>query len=167
MPPILELLTTGGGGVRFNPNLYADGKVCLSLLGTWHGSGDKSEKWNPRASSLAQVLMSVQHQILVAEPYFNEPSYEATRGSAEGDANSRDYNANLRAETVRLAMVDALRHPPPGFETFVKAHFAALKPKLLQTLRRWMEDEEQHGGGGPGGKLGVGVAALLAELEKL
>jgi hypothetical protein len=27
------LLTTGHGTVRFNPNLYNCGKVCLSLLG--------------------------------------------------------------------------------------------------------------------------------------
>ena len=39
---------------RFNPNLYADGKVCLSLLGTWHG-GDSSEKWDPVRSNLMQV----------------------------------------------------------------------------------------------------------------
>ena len=32
-PPKVRLLTTGGGKVRFNPNLYQDGKVCLSLLG--------------------------------------------------------------------------------------------------------------------------------------
>lgn len=31
------LATTGGGKVRFNPNLYNNGKVCLSLLGTWSG----------------------------------------------------------------------------------------------------------------------------------
>lgn len=28
-PPRVRLLTTGGGKVRFNPNLYANGKVCL------------------------------------------------------------------------------------------------------------------------------------------
>ena len=28
-----------GGKVRFNPNLYNDGKVCLSILGTWAGPG--------------------------------------------------------------------------------------------------------------------------------
>jgi len=39
---------------RFNPNLYADGKVCLSLLGTWH-SGEASHKWQPASSSLYQV----------------------------------------------------------------------------------------------------------------
>lgn len=39
---------------RFNPNLYADGKVCLSLLGTWHG-GDATEKWDPLRSNLLQA----------------------------------------------------------------------------------------------------------------
>ena len=28
-PPRVRLMTTGGGTVRFNPNLYANGKVCL------------------------------------------------------------------------------------------------------------------------------------------
>ena len=36
-PPLMHLRTTGGGSVRFNPNLYNCGKVCLSLLGTWPG----------------------------------------------------------------------------------------------------------------------------------
>ena len=57
VPPIVQLVTTGHGTVRFNPNLYQDGKVCLSVLGTWHG--DSSEKWNPTQSSLYQVGVSV------------------------------------------------------------------------------------------------------------
>ena len=32
-PPRVKFLTTGGGTVRFNPNLYQNGKVCLSILG--------------------------------------------------------------------------------------------------------------------------------------
>ena len=32
-PPRVKLMTTGGGEVRFNPNLYKNGKVCLSILG--------------------------------------------------------------------------------------------------------------------------------------
>jgi baculoviral IAP repeat-containing protein 6 len=35
-PPLVKLTTTGGGTVRFNPNLYNCGKVCLSLLGMMH-----------------------------------------------------------------------------------------------------------------------------------
>lgn len=49
-PPQCKISTTGGAQVRFNPNLYADGKVCLSLLGTWRGNA--SEKWDPNISSL-------------------------------------------------------------------------------------------------------------------
>ncbi|XP_052131673.1 ubiquitin-conjugating enzyme E2 Z-like [Frankliniella occidentalis] len=32
-PPKVRFMTTSGGKVRFNPNLYSNGKVCLSLLG--------------------------------------------------------------------------------------------------------------------------------------
>lgn len=34
-------------------NLYNNGKVCLSLLGTW--SGGQGEGWDPTASSMLQV----------------------------------------------------------------------------------------------------------------
>ena len=37
-PPKMLITTTGHGKIRFNPNLYSCGKVCLSLLGTWRGS---------------------------------------------------------------------------------------------------------------------------------
>lgn len=50
VPPLVTFRTTAGGRVRFNPNLYACGKVCLSLLGTWSG-----EKWIPNTSTLLQV----------------------------------------------------------------------------------------------------------------
>lgn len=53
-PPSVQFLTTGGGRVRFNPNLYDSGKVCLSLLGTWSG-----EKWIPGHSTLMQVREGV------------------------------------------------------------------------------------------------------------
>lgn len=39
--------------MRFNPNLYNCGKVCLSLLGTW--SGGQGEGWDAHSSSALQV----------------------------------------------------------------------------------------------------------------
>lgn len=32
-PPKVKLMTTDAGKVRFNPNMYKNGKVCLSILG--------------------------------------------------------------------------------------------------------------------------------------
>lgn len=63
---------------RLNPNLYEDGKVCVSLLGTWSGRG--TEVWNPTTSTLLQVIVSIQGLILVDEPYFNEAGYEKQKG---------------------------------------------------------------------------------------
>lgn len=79
VPPLVTFMTTGGGQVRFNPNLYIDGKVCLSLLGLTF-SQDESQRWNPEQSSLGQILLSIQSQIFgVKEPYFNEGSGERSQ----------------------------------------------------------------------------------------
>ncbi|KAF2446851.1 UBC-like protein [Karstenula rhodostoma CBS 690.94] len=67
-PPQVKFKTTGNGTASFNPNLYSDGKVCLSLLGTWEG-----EPWNPAESTLLQVLVSIQAMILCEDPWYNEP----------------------------------------------------------------------------------------------
>lgn len=32
-PPKVKLMTTDAGRVRFNPNFYKNGKVCISILG--------------------------------------------------------------------------------------------------------------------------------------
>jgi baculoviral IAP repeat-containing protein 6 len=87
-PPLIHLRTTGRGAVRFNPNLYNCGKVCLSLLGTWPGAyvfiifysipciiidaaTRPEEQWSPK-STLLQVIVSIQSMIFVDVPYFNE-----------------------------------------------------------------------------------------------
>lgn len=66
---------------RLNPNLYEDGKVCVSLLGTWSGRG--TEVWNSTTSTLLQVIVSIQGLILVDEPYFNEAGYEKQKGMSK------------------------------------------------------------------------------------
>lgn len=65
-PPKLTFLTTGAGEVRFNPNLYQDGKVCLSILNTWEGRPE--EKWNPYCS-LLQVLVSIQVSLIIVSHF--------------------------------------------------------------------------------------------------
>ncbi|EDO28085.1 predicted protein, partial [Nematostella vectensis] len=113
-PMQINFETTGHHTVRFNPNLYNDGKVCLSILNTWHGRPE--EKWNAQTSSFLQVLVSTQSLILVAEPYFNEPGYERSRGTPSGQQNSQEYNANIRQACVRWAMLEQLRKPSACFK---------------------------------------------------
>ena len=66
-------------------NLYEEGKVCLSILGTW--AGERSESWSAARSSLLQAFVSIQGLVLVKDPYFCEPSFEKMRGTEEGMLN--------------------------------------------------------------------------------
>ncbi|KAL7506768.1 hypothetical protein ACHAXN_003984 [Cyclotella atomus] len=115
--PKVQFLTTDGGRIRFNPNLYNCGKVCLSLLGTWQGPG-----WISGESTLLQVLISIQSLILVPDPYFNEPGWEPSRGTPRGEAASKNYNSNIRRHTVTesierlLANILNKKNPYPEFE---------------------------------------------------
>jgi ubiquitin-protein ligase len=143
-PPVMLFETTGGGRVRFNPNLYADGKICLSLLGTWHGHS-ASEKWNPDQSSLWQILVSIQGMILVEDPYFNEPNVEQMRGQPEGEAASARRNSQIQRDNIRWAMIDVLKNPRPGFEAAIMAHFKALRVPLLEQCKRWLQAEALQG----------------------
>jgi ubiquitin-protein ligase len=130
-PPKFKLLTTGGGRVRFNPNLYACGKVCLSLLGTWTGPS-----WT-QASTLLQVLVSIQSLILVEDPYFNEPGYEASINTPHGRSQSAAYNKRVRRDTVVAAMLANIRHPPPHVERAVREHFRLKRRAVKVQMGVW------------------------------
>ena len=66
------------------------------------------------------MLVSIQSLILVSEPYFNEPGYERSRGTAAGTANCREYDSNIRQATVKYAMLEMLKHPPACFKEVSK-----------------------------------------------
>jgi len=136
-PPHVEIITTGGGKFRFNPNLYDTGKVCLSLLGTW--GGKEGESWNPSQSTILQILLSIQSIIFCEEPYFNEPGYESSRGTQKGKISSDKYNQPVRFNTMLLAMINQLQNPSFGFEEVIKTHFKLMKDKIYQKLDSWSE----------------------------
>ncbi|CAF1018140.1 unnamed protein product [Rotaria sordida] len=138
--PSINLETTGNHTVRFNPNLYNDGKVCLSILNTWHGRPE--EKWNA-TSTFLQVLVSIQSLIFVPEPYFNEPGYERTRGTATGTAQSLEYDANIRQATVRWAMLEQLRNPPGCFTDIIRRHFFLKRNEVIDQCESWIRELQE------------------------
>lgn len=92
--PRVRLMTTDAGRVRFNPHLYASGKVCLSILGTWEGPA-----WSP-AQGMESVLVSIQ-SMLNEEPYRDEPLLASELVNA--GAVTR-YNNFIQHETIRVAV---------------------------------------------------------------
>lgn len=96
-PPQVMLMTVNNI-VRFNPNLYEGGKVCLSILGTWAGPA-----WKP-IMNIRLVLNSIQ-SLMGYQPIQNEPSYELIAPDSE---SSMQYNISLIYHTYSLAIMDVL-----------------------------------------------------------
>ncbi|OMO76431.1 Ubiquitin-conjugating enzyme, E2 [Corchorus capsularis] len=132
-PPLVHYHS---GGLRLNPNLYESGKVCLSLLNTWTGSG--TEVWNPGSSTILQVLLSLQALVLNEKPYFNEAGYDKQLGRVEGETNSVSYNENAYLATCQ-SMLYILRKPPKHFEALVKEHFSRQAEMILSACNAYME----------------------------
>ena len=106
---LMQMVHYNSAGLRLNPNLYESGKICLSLLNTW--TGTDTEVWNPGASTILQVLLSLQALVLNEKPYFNEAGYDQQIGRAEGEKNSVSYNENAFLVTTK-SMMYLLRKPP-------------------------------------------------------
>ncbi|RLN27645.1 putative ubiquitin-conjugating enzyme E2 23 [Panicum miliaceum] len=123
-------------GLRVNPNLYPSGTVCLSLLGTFGGQGD--ELWSPEASSVLQVVVSIQGLVLNAQPYYNEAGYEAQVGTPEGRRNELPYSENTYLLNLQT-MIHLLRRPPAGFEDFVRNHFLRRGRHVLLACEAYLE----------------------------
>jgi ubiquitin-protein ligase len=131
--PKMRLLTTGMGRFRFNPNLYKDGYVCLSLLGTWDGPG-----WDPETSTILQILISIQAMIFCDWPYCNEPGW----GGNEGQPVAKKFNQLLQCATAWYAMHDFLvdeKAIPVYFRQVVWGHFTLNKAAVLRTLKAWLD----------------------------
>lgn len=102
------------GTVRFNPNLYQRGKVCLSIINTWPGP-----KWTS-VQSIRSILLSIQ-SLLNYYPLMNEPGYDTL---SPDDERIKLYNNIIKYETLRLgvfAMLDNSTHPE--FNDIIKNHF--------------------------------------------
>ncbi|CAL5096198.1 unnamed protein product [Urochloa decumbens] len=135
-PNVPPMVNYRAGGLRLNPNLYACGKVCLSLLNTWSGSG--CEKWNPSNSTMLQVLVSIQALVLNAKPYFNEPGYAMQVHTPHGEKKSLAYNEDTFLLSCRT-MLYSLRNPPKNFEDFVAGHFHKYGRSILVACRAYLD----------------------------
>ncbi|ROW16093.1 hypothetical protein VPNG_01921 [Cytospora leucostoma] len=101
--PSVTAVTTNGGRCRFNPNIYSQGRVCLSILGTWRG--ERGEEWSS-AQGLESILLSIQ-SLMSSNPYENEPGFEDANESQD-KKNQQDYVQKIRHETLRISVIQRL-----------------------------------------------------------
>lgn len=85
----------------------------MSLLGTWRGNA--TENWDPKLSTLLQVLVSIQAIIMSDDIYFNEPGFEGEQGTVEGNKRNEAYSNIVKYCNVKYAMIENIKKPPNGF----------------------------------------------------
>lgn len=126
-PPVFTYLTNDGL-TRFNPNLYKNGKVCLSLLNTWPG-----ERWSA-IQSLGSVLQCIQSAVMTEEPLLNEPGYANFRTHPDFEPYRRMvFHAVLETAILRqMSVPSAYLVPVHGV---VSGLIKAARPRLLEKAR--------------------------------
>ncbi|KAL8639540.1 MAG: hypothetical protein Q9228_003433 [Teloschistes exilis] len=147
--PTVWNLTTGQGQMIFNPNLPADGKVCLSLLGTWPGPHEG--QWQPYKSTILQVLVSIQSMILGSEwPLENNLGFEnAHLHGGYHEQQCLSYKEHVRKGTVRYAILDWLkrREMRDGIWSGVLREYIRFCGRdLVQTWKAWEKPNERKRG---------------------
>lgn len=93
--------------IRFNPNLYTNGKVCLSMLNTWKGPG-----WVP-TNTVTNILVAIQALVFNEEPLRNEPGFEE---SPKEQINL--YSSVIQFANYKVSIIDQLNHSLGEYEIF-------------------------------------------------
>lgn len=131
-PPTAKLETLSSS-VRFNPNLYEGGKVCLSILGTWDGPG-----WTP-CMTMTTVLTSIQ-SLMSEMPYRNEPGHDN-----DSDSLCHQYNHCIDFHTYRVAIIGMLKKQAKGFEQFapiIEKLFVKDYPRYSERIKKLKKERQ-------------------------
>ena len=135
-PPSLKYCTNGDG-IRFNPNLYTGGKVCISILNTWRG-----EQWTS-CQTISTVLLTLC-TILCKEPLLNEPGVTTTH------RDFNNYNKIIEYKNIDVAILKIIsRHKsiyPMQFDMFysvIHEHFIKNSDTIIKYLEKKMEENSK------------------------
>ena len=104
IPPIITYRTSSN--IRIHPNIYINGKVCLSVLGTWKGP-----PWTA-SMDISSILLSLQ-SLLNNSPLTNEPGFEKYTGHI-----STDYKTIVEYENIKSHFFQHTLNIPQEFLLF-------------------------------------------------
>jgi ubiquitin-protein ligase len=113
---------THDGHTRFHPNMYVQGKVCLSILGTWQGPA-----WSS-ILRISSVLVTLQ-SLMTNNPIVHEPGYERAQ-----EAVCSVYSRAVELGCIRYILNFAEgKISTPKFQPFVE-EFQRRLPATLDRL---------------------------------
>lgn len=105
-PPVVKF-NKNNHNIRFHPNFYRNGKVCLSILNTWRG-----EQWTS-CQTLSTILLTMC-SVMTENPLLNEP------GISLRHKDNIPYNKIITYQNVNCNIIDVLNknNIEPGFLIF-------------------------------------------------
>ncbi len=104
-PPIVKFINPNIN-VRFHPNFYKKGKICLSILNTWHGPGWTASQ---NTSNILTTILSIMHKY----PIQNEPGWENETG-----IKSQNYNNVIAYHNIADSIIKNIENIPFDFRIF-------------------------------------------------
>jgi len=127
------LFRTHDGITRFHPNMYREGKVCLSILHTWEGP-----KW-ASTMRLSTILVTLQ-SLMDTKPILHEPGYtNPHKDIYEG------YNAFVEHSCIQYTLERAeLKRQPEVFLPF-ETIFTERLPNILERLEKRLIKRVEEG----------------------
>lgn len=124
-PPKLTYLTNNGK-TRFNPNLYRNGKVCVSVLNTWRGPG-----WTS-CMTIRTVLVTLV-TLFHNKPLLNEPGITEKHHSFNSYnkiIEYRNYDTAIRNVMLKKIDYNKFKHLWP----IIKKHFETNKKNIFDKI---------------------------------
>ena len=133
VPPKVTYVTNNGK-TRFHPNLYRNGKVCLSLLNTWRG-----EQWTS-CQTIKSILLNLV-ALLHNEPLLNEP------GIKKSHKDFKTYNKIIQFQNYETAVLGMLTQKflpavLTGFFPIIKKHIQENKEIIITNLENLSNDDK-------------------------
>jgi ubiquitin-protein ligase len=124
-PPKVVYMTNDGL-TRFNPNLYVNGKVCVSILNTWSG-----DKWSS-CQTINSILLTLC-SLLNNSPLLNEP------GHSKQSIDFIPYQKSIEFTNINFAVCEIINrskqkipYPFEIFYSFMKENFIKNFDKILE-----------------------------------
>lgn len=122
---------TNGDGIRFNPNLYKCGKVCISLLNTWRG-----EQWTS-CQTISSVLLTLC-TLLCKDPLLNEPGINNTHKDFD------TYSRIIEYKNIEIAYLHMINKDERVFSPQFDVFYRYMKEYFYKNADAIAENLEKH-----------------------
>lgn len=136
-PPKVKFMTNDGV-TRFHPNMYKNGKMCLSVLNTWRG-----DQWTG-CQSIRTILLTII-SIMDKFPLLHEPGFTMKHQDVE------KYNKIILYRNIDYSVNNIIQNLSNEdyifnnlFKDNIVCEFKKKQPELLSILEK-NKDEDSYG----------------------